>query len=1564
MLHSFRIKSAVITVVALIWTAAMLSVAFLQETPVGAVQGIVTAADSGKPIKGADVWITLKESDNYDDIYRSVKTDSEGRYRFKNLPIGQYAIEASAQVHSIPKSDITVSEGKTVSLNLNMKPGPAFLNISTIQNVFTGKETPEITLNGFTKGSKVTFTIYTMDISKLTSGAGKPIFSLLLSGDGDADVASINSSPAIKASKQQAIDVSRRDCEGVYRQNVKLDKLDPGIYVLRASVDGIAKFNWVSKSDLSIVTKTCGGSVLVYAVRPDTGKPVNDAEIDILQNAKIVSRGTTNSSGLWTENFPKTQGDQPQRLIFAHIGNSAAFINTISYVPVSDSVTTYAYTDRPVYRPGQVVHFKGITRSLINNSYKLPAKGRARVEVYDPRNTLVYSADLKLTDFGSFSGSLKLPEYAPTGQYSISTTVMGHEQTVNFYVAEYKKPEFAVTIELPKKRCTRGETIRAKIHANYYFGAPVAGAKIQYNIMRSDYWFWPSDDEDGENEYEDYGGYGESIKDGQAVTGPDGTAEIDFDANWKIPWDSFSVQDQKFTINAYVTDASKQEANAEGSLIATQGNYNITFEPEKYFNKLGETARMRLNVHDYDGHPQRGVDVYITACRLTWEDNIQNIDQVKNKKLTTNSEGYVNFSFDPTKPGDYEIRAVCRDNNGKEIKSSQNLWISGEGDYGEYKYPDLKITFDKRTYNTGDTARLLINSKEIGTTALITVEGRELYQYKTVCLSKNSMIVEIPVKSKYKPNFYVSVCYVKNKKLVSQQASARVSLKAQTLHLTVTSDKNKYEPGETAHYLVKASNADGKPVRAEISLGVVDESIYAVMNDDTQNILKFFYAHQDNSVQTNYSFPEVYLSGDKAGFTGKVRKKFVDTAYWNADLVTDKKGEAHASFKMPDNLTTWRATARACTVNTAVGECRSTVITTKKLLVRLETPRFLVDGDKCTVTAIVHNYLPNRQNVSVALRAEGLSTDKKLTKNVSIDSQSLQTVSWNVSAYKIGHAKLTAYAVTRGAQDAMQLTIPIKPRGVRQVYSKSGIMKKGTVAERLNINPEAVRGASEIRLRLAPSVASTMLGSLDYLAEYPYGCTEQTISTFLPDVVVWKTLRSFGISNLYLQKHLPDMVGKGLNRIYDFQNDSGGWGWCEYTGTDTWMTSYVVYGLLTAKSAGFAVNEDVLDSGLASIRQQLGKKIRSADDVSNKVFALYVLSLSGDSKNAWAKLQPLLKYKFDSKGLALAAIVASNAGHTENAKVLIDVLWKRAITAGDYTYWDVTDQWNDFPSEDAAFAMMAIMKVTPDDTRIPSIVRYLVNQKSYNHWYSTRDTAAAIYALSGYLKKTKELHPNFDVKVLHNGKLVNIEKFTQSTLFSPEREIVIRPAKITSGDNVIRLIMNGSGTLYYTMQLTQFVNPKDIKTESNLGLSISREYRKMTSHLDLSTGAKRSLPSGPIYSNFTVGDIVQVRLIVRNKSCRTYNRLLIEDYIPAGCEAYDRGRVEPWEWDDWYSDKDVRDDRVSFYVDKLPEGTNVLEYEMRASTQGTFIALPSVIEAMYQPSLAAYGSEARIEIRD
>jgi len=1570
----------------------MLAFAIGQEIPVGSLAGRVVAQESGNAIKGADITLTSVTKINSKIWYSNTEADENGAFDFKRVPAGSYTLEIRSEAHSMKPVRVKIEEGKTQTIEADLTPVDPFLNPYVHQNVFTPDETPQFICRGFVDADALDVRVYRVDVD-----------SFLLKHDGDLrstigvrtdfndedaqSEANLTKNSSLTIFNSFLAPITKRDAEGVFTQRIDLKGLGPGLYVAAVKAGGVQRLAWVMVTSLGLVTKTAGSETLAYTVDLKTGTPVQGTDVKIYLGSNPIASGRSDGNGLVILKLPtKTEGESQQTVVARDEG-SVAFVNAeFTSTPGSDKIV-YAYTDRPVYKPDQTVFYKGIVRQQAGDQYKVPGGQQVTVEVRDLNDSLIYHATKHTDKFGCYFGSLHLNPECVTGYYTIVTSINGektgdtliddefgdgsNQDRAMFQVAAYRKPEFNVKAEFDKNRYTHGETMHAKVSVNYYFGAPVANAEVSYVIRRNTYWVFDNDDEASYSGYEDYGGYGEAIDQGTLRTDSNGEAVVSYPAAWPEQVSNYDYEnDQEFSIDFTVTDRGDQTATGTASTVATRGEFAVEVQPDQFVVGPGSNLHADIVAKDFEKHPVKNQDMTIRLVREMWSDDGTNDEEtLYEKDVTTDDRGCASIQAPVKRTGDLRLIAKTRDSRGNDIVSSTYIWSYKEGvddEGGNPNYSDLQIVTDKKTYSPGETAKVLVITKKPGATALVTVEGDRIYDRRTVRLTGKMTMVELSVKADYRPNFYIGTCFVKNKAFSEQTARAKVTLRERALSVSIKPNKSRYKPGETANYRVRVTDSMGKPVSAEVSLGVVDEAIYAIAPDDTTPILDYFYSRKPNRVLTNFSFPQIYLSDpDKAGAPLKdapmkirVRKRFLDTAFWSPNVITGNDGEATLTCKLPDNLTTWRATARAISLDTSCGEARNTVLAQQDMLVRLELPRFLVQGDDSVLTAMVHNYTGRDQRVKVRMHAPGLRIDDRLEQSVYVRNGGSERVDWRVGGSKLGVYQVIVRAEGETAGDAVQLDLPVNPHGEEKRNMQAGVVARAlqrrfTVRVRDDVIPEA----SRLKLRLAPSLASTLLGSVQYLAQYPYGCTEQTTSSFLPDVILSQSMKSLGFGNPKLNAELPDMVSKGLSRLYRFQLEDGGWSWCEYGSADPWMTAYVCYALIRAKNAGFAVNTDVLNNGI----QKLGELVKAKRmDAYIRAFGYYVLAMVGqDIGNNYDKIAQM--HRLGSETLAVLTLGYAQSGKNDEAKIALKRLFDQAITDSSGTYWTSAEgeYYDGGDVEATALGLQAVMKVNSQDPRVYEIVRWLMNKRRGDYWYSTRDTAMVLYAMSEFLKMSKELNPDCDVAVRVNGKTVKTVHFDKSSIYEPEIEITVPGRELHPGINEIRIVKNGEGTIYYTSDLLQYASKQSMPTTvTGAGLSLTREYYKPSAKY-FDTDSERDL--GSAVDRAAVGDIVMVRLVIRAHN--RLHHLLLEDYIPAGCEIVDRGDVTSWEWDYWWVGQDIRDEKISFYIDELPPGKNVVEYQMRAGFSGTYSALPAQVFSMYEQGVRATSGESGFRIR-
>lgn len=372
-----------------------------------------------------------------------------------------------------------------------------------------------------------------------------------------------------------------------------------------------------------------------------------------------------------------------------------------------------------------------------------------------------------------------------------------------------------------------------------------------------------------------------------------------------------------------------------------------------------------------------------------------------------------------------------------------------------------------------------------------------------------------------------------------------------------------------------------------------------------------------------------------------VRQNFADTALWVGRLKTDADGCADIPLDMPENLTTWKIRVWSFAPGTRVGEGTAEVITRKDLIVRMQRPRFLTQTDTVTLSANVHNYLTEEKKIAVSLEIapEAKGADDSgasileliggdLVREVTIPAGGETRVDWQVKADKIGDAPLVMKAITDTESDAVAETLPVQIHGILKREAASGMIARGEKADgqeyaessvTMTVPAERLPEQTKLTVRFSPTLAGAMIDALPYLADYPYGCTEQTLNRFLPTVLTRKTLQTLGVSleqlgedhaNLNAQQlgdgkeRLAKRFGKnpiedsaqveklaadGVKRLTEMQCADGGWGWFSGYGefATPYLTALVVKGLFLARASDAAVDSNTLDRGIVWLETYL-----------------------------------------------------------------------------------------------------------------------------------------------------------------------------------------------------------------------------------------------------------------------------------------------------------------------------------------------------------------------------------------
>lgn len=1638
------------------------------EKPVGSLAGQIALQQAGFGLYSYDirknrVFALAIGPRGSSSNERGVWVDADGTFKIDQLPVGEYMLKIRAPGYSTAyPSGLFVSEGKATQIPkaITMHLLEPQVAIGGHRRVFTTKEKPSLWVNA-SDAVDVKVKLYKGDFLKFAGLDTEKKFGITVGSDFSISK-SYEKKFHLPFTKQKPFVEYVRKLPPGQDENARLDfqidkPVSPGDYFVVVEANAVNSnkkaydVGWFMVSDIGLIVKRAPEKALVRAIDLNTMKPLSGVTIQ----AYDVAAGQvctdwhskqTSNDGLALFEFDKQRSSLGDGWNLALIGTLAKMraydnINYYGYQSSAHNYKTYFYTDRSVYRLGQTVYYKGIIRSTQPQGLENPGGDLSiTATVQGPENNEIWQGNLKTTDLGTFNGSFQIPEEGKTGNYQLLLHYPdGQTGYENIEVAQYRKPEYQVDVMPLKTRLVAGEKVKARIKAAYYFGAPVALAEIKYSIyssvdwneryklmVRPDYYQFFDDWEDSDRPdyFSSYGG-GDFITEGHARTDESGEAVIEFETkpiqpNKQYPY-SDAYLDKRYRIEAEVTDISRLSVLSSSTVLVTAGDFELFVNPRSYVVKVGENLPIEVQAVDYDKKPVASQSVTLKLTRWPYDSvrgEYKPPEVVAEANVFTDSEGKAQTTFlckEQWPTDTFYITGETNDKGGHVIGDSNSVWIASEnypyyrGERDAQREP-VSIKLDKSVYKSGETAKIMITAPVTGhegIDALVTVEGLKLYSYQLVPLKATAQLVEIPLSDAYAPNVYVSVCLVGNKcQFYKQEKVLKVSPEFKFLNVSVTTNKAKYKPRESVQYTIKATRKDGTPAQnTEFSLAVVDESIYAIRPDTTERIEKFFYRKRDNWVGTSHSFPEDY-SGGPDKMEPAVRKDFRDTAAWIPELRTNKDGIVTATIKLPDNLTTWRATVRGVDILTNVGAAMQKVIVTQELIARLALPRFFSQGDEGLVTAVVHNYTDRAQSVKLNLAVSSqFRTNIPLAHTLSIQPQKAGRFSWPVSITQPGVGLVRLKAMGDTAGDALELKIPIRPLGILTFASKSGLIidETATVTLPLGLSADAQPTTAKYALSLASSSIGPVLGNFNALIDYPYGCTEQTMSRLVPSIVAIELNKKLHlpISSDDVQR-FSKVYKKAIAKLKDYHHSDGGWGWWPEDNSSPYLTAYVVDGLRMLKQAGYDVDESMIKGGrdwmkktIPLLFKQLTDPKRMPDDYSERessvdlAFMFYTLSLWQEKPAPEVRRWLLASHKkYVPEALSYLTLAFKNTGDEASAKTVYNRLISLANTDAHMLNWDHTaamsirlgcvngsDYSYRFTGvESTALVLKAVLAMEPDNlSRVESIKQWILLQRGKSGWENTKTTAEVFLVLLEDELHSRSKMPTDYIASVGMPRADFFCNFNTANAYAKEKVIDIPVTRVPS-----RLLLEkkGSGRLYYNGLLTFFreLKPGDKIAAKSLpsSLHIARKFFRLTPTAKQSDGTMRFHAKEISDGQVRAGETILMKVYVDAPVALPY--IIVEAPLPSGGEVVqhdardsnlDSSSAVEGDWGaPWWTHQDILDDRIVFFGTQLKAGKSEFHTMIRMELPGKIQMNPVCMEGMYTKNVRAYSQLDAFQVRE
>lgn len=1433
----------------------------------------------------------------------------------------------------------------------------------------------------------------------------------------------------------------------IYGTNLAEEKdgvLEPGLYYLVVSADRdniypeaqtlphpSSQKQIVVVSNHNLTLKTAGSESLAWLTDLQTGEPVAGAPIRFHSERDKLAEGITDELGVATGEHRRFDPWMP-RFVFSDDPFAAAInywsegIERWQFGLSSEDFlapyNAYFYTDRPLYRPGQTVYFKGILRQDDDARYTLPPRNvPVNIRIFDAQGKEIYADQYRLNENGTLHGEIELAEEAALGFYTIEARYEDQFFSGSFQVAEFRKPEFIVEVATDKAEYANGETIQLTAQANFFFGGPLANAEVRYSVLSEDSFFnytgpggyYDFTDYDFSRAYDTFfPGFGELIDEGTGSTDADGSFVLE------VPADiSDRTNSQRFTLEVSVTDPDSNQVVANrASVTVHKGDYYIGLRPQRYVSTAGDETGVDILTVDWQSQPSPNQELTVVFSehkwfsvqvlgedgRYYWESQVETTP-ILTTTATTDAGGKAEASFTPPNGGIFRVEAQGTDTAGNIIRSSTFMWVSG-GEFVNWRQENndrLELVTDKREYNVGDVATVLIPHPYSDTvTALVTQERGHIYDYDLYTLETNSEQIEIPITEDMIPNMFVSVIIVQEPDTNNSIASFKVgyaqlpiNVQEKEINITLTPDKpagETYQPGETITYDILATDHEGNPVEAEFSLALVDKAILSLAGDTGRSLLEYFWRERGLGVGTattlaisadrlNLILAPEAKGGGGGGFEeafSVVRGDFRDTAYWVADFTTDAEGHGSVTTTLPDNLTTWVLTARGITQDTLVGDEQVEIVSTKPVLVRPVAPRFFVVGDEAELRMVVQNNTKEELEIETLFEGEGVTlTTGQAREEMTLAAGDQATLTYPVKVLTADEAVLRFGAKAEAYEDAVEVALPIHRHSTPETVGTAGLLvEDGRRLEGIALPSSFDPTQGDLIVKIEPSLASGMRSGLTYLEHFPYECSEQTVSRFLPNVVTYRAYQALKLDDPELAKRLPGLVSTGLQRLYTQQNLDGGWGWWTNDESNPFLSAYVILGMVEAKQAGFAVDDDVFEQGINFLSRSLRRPtdVQQPWHANRQAFVLYVLAEAGFSDMSRTVSLFDQRDKLDIYGRAYLAMAFHLIDPTDiRITTLINDISGGAIVSATGAHWEEAqpDFYNmNTDTRSTAIVLTALSRLDPNNALAPNAVRWLMAVRENDRWETTQETAWSIIGLTDWMVATGELEGNYAWEVSLNGEDLG-QGTVEASNIDETTTLTVAVADLLA-DEINRLIIERApqdqaaeslGRLYYTTHLEYFKPVEEVKALDR-GIVVARQYT-----LAEQEQADEETPA-PAITGARVGDIITVRLTIIAPHDLHY--VVLEDPIPAGTEAIDvslattsvvnegpelvRQRGRGWGWW-WFNHTELRDEKAVLFATYLPRGTYEYTYQIRASLSGEYRVLPTHAEEMYFPEVFGRG---------
>ncbi|OBQ12112.1 alpha-2-macroglobulin [Anabaena sp. AL09] len=1308
--------------------------------------------------------------------------------------------------------------------------------------------------------------------------------------------------------------------------------------------------------------------------------------------------------------YPKLKSSLPQLLVIASENQDWAFTRNEEYSgaygygidagweadkPESRGII---FSDRKLYQPGEKAAFTAFADYLEKGKVQEDKNAVYQLTLV---NTTGKNTDLgtKTTnEFSTFSLELPIPKNQPLGFYTIKAKGnKGQEISGEFRVAEFKPPNFKVDLQLNKKYAVIDDKIDVQVGGNYLFGSPVEGGEAKYFVTRQQanfipkgweefsfgrQWFWPEESPNVPNDVLQ--------------------TNTKLDANGKSNQTLTVAKDlpypMTYRVDVQISDVSNLSVANSQTFTALPSDRIIGLK-SNFVADAGKDFPVEFIVTDPTGKPLENQRIHLELQQMKYSSVTKIVEgsktpqnqveyQTVGKTDITSGNTPQTVNLKPTISGSYRIRANFSDNRDEITATDLQIWVTGENQvfWGGEEKDKLSVKLNKKEFKPGDTATALIQSPyPEGELYFAVIKDKPLYQ-QVIKIKGGAPQIQFTITPEMLPNAAVQVVLVRQGKPLNQIelgnlenlarigfADFKVNLADKYLKVQINPVEKSLEPGKEANVELELKDDQGKPTTGQFTVMVVNEAVLQLTGYRPPNLVDTVYAEQPISTRFSDNRRHVKLAplsaslpkgwGYGGGFSNalantRIREDFQALAYYNGSVISDENGKAKITFKLPDNLTTWRIMVVATDGNLRFGNGDATFITTKPLITNAILPQFARTGDRIFAGLSVTNTTTNTGNLTIKGELSGslnfAENNPKTTTLQPKAESATQAYRFPMIAGNVGEGKLTFTTQLNNIADAFTVPLEIKPLEITEQVVETGVSEK-QVKIPLNINKNTCREAGGLDIQLASTLIPEIKAPAKQVLEnnnLPFA--EPAVSQLLIaanlQTLTQKYNQTFAEFNPQAQAKLA------IAQLQKLQIADGGF--AAFPGqqkSDPWVSSYATESLVKANQIFPDLVDSKIISTLKTYLQNVLANPGQYDFCKQKLCksqlqlnSLIALAQLGDKRNSFLSDIYQQRDDFDLvTQIKLARYLYQFPEWQNQAQIMRVQFQKNIYETGRTAVVNLPQSWSWMSSNTVtqaqALRLFIDQKTNPEI--IDKLLQSLLSLRINGTWESSYNNAQAFTALVAY-SQLQPTPPNFMTTVKLANQKLGETRFNGYQ--NPNLQINVPMNKLPQGNRDLWLQKSGRGRLHYLVAYKYRLQGNQPGRFN--GLRVTREISKVNEEKVIQKTGMYAFDK-PL--TLQPGQIFDIGLEIITD--HPVDHVVIKDPLPAGFEAVDdsfqtatpalQAKADNWQ----LGYKTIHKDRIISYANHLEPGVYSLHYLVRSVTPGTFIWPGAEVHLQYTP---------------